>query len=293
MLTHMSRGSDTSAADFVTGSMLARMIVSERVPATGSSSRLSMPSSRMLIRSEPCQSGSTVFTTEAMLLVMSDGLTGAGIGTLIEPGLIATDTLIGTLTDTGPAATVTTFGGALIGASAVRAPNARQLATKTPPKTTPPRTNAQKATTAKNGGPERPIGGTLTGNGPTPSRGWNDYRQGLCRQSYAASRSRDNSHRVSGKLNRYVIANPARTDTFGKHPPLAAAGALLVKRETIQHAVGVRRPGQWQTELAEEVRLSASIFNRQHLEPLGDVGRGLHAHRDRFAVSPSPRAGAS
>src|SRR5256885_5752590 len=100
MVTHMSRGKDTSAADFVTGSILAIIIVSERVPPIGSSSRLSMPSSRMLTRSLPDHSGNTFLTTLAMPLVScaGAGLDGKAIG-----GGAAMDT--GTVTLTGPAAT--------------------------------------------------------------------------------------------------------------------------------------------------------------------------------------------
>src|SRR5258708_37449647 len=104
MLTHMSRGSETSAADFETGSILTRIIVSERVPAMGSSSRLSMPRTRMLTRSVPVQSGRIVLTAEARLVVISGGLTGM----LIGPGFPATCTV----TDIGPAPTVTTPVGA-------------------------------------------------------------------------------------------------------------------------------------------------------------------------------------
>src|SRR5579859_6412628 len=106
MLTHISRGSDTSAADFVTGSMLARIIVSERVPAIGSSSRLSIPSSRMLIRSVPCQSGRTVWTTaDAMLAEIGCGFAGR----LTGPGGLSV-TFTGTVRLTGPAATVMKHG---------------------------------------------------------------------------------------------------------------------------------------------------------------------------------------
>src|SRR5215831_6193334 len=94
MLTHMSRGSDTSAADFVTGSKLAIMIVSDRVPSAGSSSRLSMPSSTMLTRSLPLHSGKTFLTTLARPLVIGacgDLVVGAGgPGWLIETGRMVT-----------------------------------------------------------------------------------------------------------------------------------------------------------------------------------------------------------
>src|SRR3954447_23230163 len=78
MLTHMSRGSETSEADFVTGSILAIIIVSDRVPAISSLSRLSMPNSRMLTRSVPCHSGRTFLTTDTMLLAICWAGLGCG-----------------------------------------------------------------------------------------------------------------------------------------------------------------------------------------------------------------------
>src|SRR5258708_6679255 len=156
MLTHMSRGSDTIAADFETGSMLSTIIVSERVPAIGSSSRLSMPRTRILTRSVPFQSGRTVLTAEASEVEISGGLTGM----LIGPGLMAT----GTVTDIGPAPTVTTRVGWPAARSLARAASTRQLATNMTPKAAPPSTNAQNAATAKVGGPERPGLGTLMGS---------------------------------------------------------------------------------------------------------------------------------
>src|SRR5437870_3032824 len=154
MVTHMSRGSETIAADFDTGSMLTTIIVSERVPTIGSSSRLSMPRTRMLTRSVPVQSGNTVLTADTSDVEISGGLTGR----LIGPGLIA----IGTVTDIGPAPTVTTPVG-VPGRSPARVASTRQLATNMTPKATPPSTNAQNAATANTGGPERPGPGTLMG----------------------------------------------------------------------------------------------------------------------------------
>src|SRR5439155_2886273 len=137
MVTHRSRGIDISDADFVSGSMLASMIVSERVPLIGSSSRLSIPSNRMLMRSVPCQSGRTFLTTVTMLLEISAGLVGR---LMIGGGFIVT----GTLTVTGPAATIITLGGKP-GRSVARMARARQLDANTTPKAMPPRTNVQKA----------------------------------------------------------------------------------------------------------------------------------------------------
>src|SRR5215470_9083137 len=154
--THISRGSDTIAADLATGSMLARIIVSERVPSIDSSSRLSMPISRMLTGSVPCQSGRTVLTTAARLLAICGGagleLSAAAVG--CGCGTTGALTVTGTTTFTGPAASVTTGGGApTCRATVVLAFNTRQLATKIPPNTRPPTTNAQKATIVNSGGP--------------------------------------------------------------------------------------------------------------------------------------------
>ena len=95
-----------------------------------------------------------------MLLVE---ICGGFAGRLTGPGLMVTFT--GTVTLTGPAPTVTTLGEPP-GWSLVRVPSARQLATNTTPKATPPRTNAQKAATANTGGCERPGPG-LTHRGRT------------------------------------------------------------------------------------------------------------------------------
>jgi hypothetical protein len=149
----ISRGNEISAADFETGSMLASIIVSERVPSIGSSSRLSMPSSRMLTRSLPCQSGRTFFTTETMpCATWAAGLTGAACGA----GAL---TVTGSVTLTGPAANRTAGGGApgCRGAESKRAASTRQLPTKIAPKARPPRTNAQKTTIVNSGGPARPL----------------------------------------------------------------------------------------------------------------------------------------
>src|SRR5579862_3215615 len=176
IVTHRSRGIETSAADFVTGSILARIIVSDRVPLIGSSSRLSMPRSRMLTRSVPCQSGSTFFTTLAMLVVRSAGLAGGALGALLTgPGLSVIVT--GTLTVTGPAATVTTLGGTPGADGLGCALSARSLATNTTPNAIPPSTNAQKAATVNRGGPEPPAPGALNANETGPCETWTDYRQ--------------------------------------------------------------------------------------------------------------------
>src|SRR6266498_1433272 len=126
MLTHRSRGSDTSAADFVIGSMLAIMIVSERVPEIGSSSRLSTPRSRMLTRSRPVHSGTTFLTTLAML----DERAGAGAESC-EAGRLAS--------------------GVVVAAGPVKVTVPVTL-NPPAPQTTPPTTNAQNVATANRGG---------------------------------------------------------------------------------------------------------------------------------------------
>src|SRR5436190_14389876 len=62
MGTHRSRGNEAITAECWTGSMLSTIIVSLRVPSTGSSGRWSMPSSRMLTRCVPLQAGRTCGT---------------------------------------------------------------------------------------------------------------------------------------------------------------------------------------------------------------------------------------
>src|SRR5579864_22299 len=151
ILTHMSRGNEISAADFETGSMLASIIVSDRVPAIGSSSRLSMPSNRMFTRSVPGQSGRTFFTTDTMFEATC--CAGLGAAAVNDGELIVT----GTVTLTGPAPSITTGGGAPGSRWAfIRVLSVRQLLTKTPPKTRPPTTKAQKAMTVNSGGPDLP-----------------------------------------------------------------------------------------------------------------------------------------
>src|SRR5216683_1720241 len=138
----------------------------------------------------------------------------------------------GTVTDIGPAPTVTTPIGTP-GRSLTRAASARQLATNMTPKAAPPSTNAQKAATAKTGGPERPGLGALMGNGTGPWAAEIDYRQCPRRARSTASngpsRFRDDFNGLASNLRWHVIVHPAGADAVGEHPALTAAGAFFVE----------------------------------------------------------------
>src|SRR5215208_3662867 len=82
MLTQRSRGKETITTALVTGSMLMTMIVSLRLPSTGSSSRWSIPSRRMLTRLLPVQAGNSVSRGISMAgAAVGGGPGGSGGGT--------------------------------------------------------------------------------------------------------------------------------------------------------------------------------------------------------------------
>src|SRR6266511_2513790 len=82
MLTHRSRGNEIITTDLVAGSMLTTIMVSLRLPSTGSSSRWSMPSRRMLTRLVPTQGGSSGFCTTWPGVGAGLGRRGCGTATI-------------------------------------------------------------------------------------------------------------------------------------------------------------------------------------------------------------------
>src|SRR6266852_4166182 len=201
----------------------------------------------------------------------------------------------GTVTDIGPAPTVTTPIGTP-GRSLTRAASARQLAMNITPKAAPPSTNAQNAATAKRGGPERPGLGTLMGTQTSPWAAEIDYRQcprrTLSTASNGPSRYRDDFNCLAGYLRWDVIVHAAGADTFGQYPALAAAGAFLVERQTFHDFFSCRWPGLRQPKAVQQPGLAARICRGEHVEPLRDLGRGAHADGDRSTVQQDAVAGA-
>jgi len=83
-----------------------------------------------------------------------------------------------------------------------------------------------------------------------------------------------------------VVADGA--DAVSQHPPLQAAGALLVQRQPTENVLGRCTPAQRQAQVAQELHLSSSVLVAEHVQATSNVGRGMHADRDRFALLAAP-----
>ena len=227
----MSRGSDTSAADLVDRSMLASIIVSERVPAIGSSSRLSMPSSRMLTRLGALPVRQDVLDHRRRCCVVIVRLRLARRRRRRLAGCCGT----GTLTVTGHRATVTTLGGG----PAVAASTRRQSAPVADE-------HDAECDAAQDERPERGDGKEWRAEQPGPGTLIDESAQAHGRtrpiigSGRAATQPEPAAHRerdrasicLADDFGRHVVAHAAGADALGQHPALAAAGPLLVERQT-------------------------------------------------------------